>query len=602
MHPMFRTIAGISMVAMLCLGVPLSAAKVEVSSAAEKILRQEKLAGMTWSIVAGDRILVGAAGRSNIQTGAAMRPDDRIHIGSVTKTLLAAGLLRLASDGRLDLNDPVSKLVPQIRFDNPWEETRPVRVRHLLDHTAGLENLRVWQMFSTKVGPNDKLASAFDRDPSVLRVRTPPGEAFSYSNIGYGLAGMVIERVTGQRYEDWLDRHLLAPLGMSDSTFHYASQVGPADPRLAWGHGDDLTLHEAMPVALRPAAQFTTTSGDMSRFARFLMSDGTVGGRSFIRPELLRAMGQPSGTAAARAGLRTGYALGLTLRDRHWRVGRCHSGNIVGYRAMFCIFPEQKKAFFYSINTDGENADYSRLDKLLMQALRVAPPQAAPVGAPAPGIRDWSGHYVPVVSGIALERLPDLLMEGVTLRLAGTHPVLDAGDSDPAAVQFVGGHLLRVAGRSLPSHAVFRDERGRRMLSDGVRSFREVSPWKINALWGSLGLGLVGLFYLLLAVPIVAWRSRRSLLQPASLALLLLVPAGLLTAAAGFARFGDLTPGSGLLLIATLLLPFAVLLQAGQAGRKRYAFWKPEVAACAAFLQMCVVLAYFGLLPLVLWR
>jgi CubicO group peptidase (beta-lactamase class C family) len=531
-----------------------------------------------------------------------MNPGSRVHIGSVTKTLLAAGLLRLASEGRLDLDDPVSKLVPQTRFDNPWEETRPVRVRHLLDHTAGLENLRVWQMFSKKVGPNDTLGSVFDRDPSVLRVRTPPGEAFSYSNIGYALAGLVIERVTGQRYEDWLDRHLLAPLGMSDSTFQFVSQVERADPRLAWGHGDNLTLHEAMPVALRPAAQFTTTAADMARFAQFLMSDGTVAGRAFIRPDLLRAMGQPSGTAAARAGLGSGYALGLTSRDRYGRVGRCHSGNIVGYRAMFCIFPEQQKAFFYSINTDGENADYGRLDKLLMQTLRVAPQPAAPVAAPAPDLADWSGHYVPQVSGIAMERLTDLLMEGVTLKLAATPPLLDHNDSDPAAVQFAGGYLLRATGRSLPSHAVFRDEQGRRMLSDGLRSFREVSAWKINALWGSLGLGLLGLVYLLLASPILAWRSRRSLFQPATLALLLLLPAGLLTAAAGFASFGDLTPGSGLIFLATLLLPIATLLQAWKAWRKRYAFWKPEVAACGASVQLFLVLASFGLLPLALWR
>jgi CubicO group peptidase (beta-lactamase class C family) len=520
----------------------------------------------------------------------------------VTKTLLAAGVMRLATEGRLDLDAPVSKLVPEIRFDNEWEATHPVLVRHLLDHTAGLENLRIWQMFSKEVRPDDPLLPVFMRDRSVLRVRTPPGEVFSYSNIGYGLAALVIERITGERYESWLGRNMLAPLGMRDSTFAFVSQLTGADPRLAWGHGDDLTLHEAMPVALRPAAQFTTTASDMATFARFLMSDGNIDDRPFIRAELLRAMGQPNGTAAARAGLRSGYGLGLTLRDRQGQIGRCHSGNIVGYRAMFCIYPEQRKAFFYSINTDGENADYGRFDRLLTKALQIAPYVPVAATAPSPDIHEWSGRYVPLVSGIRMERYSDFLTEGVTLALGEKHPILSRADGDARRLVFVGGHLLRTADRSIPSHALLRDWEGRRILSDGVRSFRAVSKWLIWGLWVSLGVGLAAFLYLLLVAPFAAWKNSRSILQPAAVAALSLLPAGLLTASHGFAHFGDLTPGSAFLSAATLVLPFAVLWQGIRASTRRYPFWVFEVVACAALLQWCAVLAIFGLLPLTLWR
>lgn len=581
-----------------------SAANASISSltAEERILQEEKLSGIAWSLVAGDRSVTGAAGRSNVQTGTSMRADDRIHIGSVTKTLLAAGILRLVSEGRLNLDAPVSEVLPQIRFENPWRANHPVRVRHLLDHTAGLEDLRVWQMFSQEVGPDDPLMSVFERDPSVLRVRTPPGESFSYSNIGYALAGLVIEQVTGDRYERWLDRNLLAPLGMKNSTFGFVSQVADPDARLAWGHGDDLSLHEAMPVALRPAAQFTTTSGDMARFARFLMSDGSVDAQPFIRSDLLRVMGRPAGTAAARTGLRSGYGSGLTLRDREGHLGRCHSGNIVGYRAMLCIYPEQRKAFFYSINTDGESADYARFDRLMTKALNLAPEAVPAAFAPAPDIRAWSGHYVPLVSGIALERYTDVLMEGVTLDLGGERPMLYPDAGAPRALAFAGGHLLRASDRSIPSHAVLRDVHGKRVLTDGLRSFRAMSAWLVWALRASLAVGLAGLAYLLVATPFSAWKGRRSLLQPAAVAPLLLLPAGLLVSWHGFERFGDLTVGSASLFAATILLPIGVSVQAVHASTGRYPFWRIEVAACLAVLQWCLVLAFFGLLPLALWR
>ena len=268
---------------------------------------------------------------------------------------------------------------------------------------------------------------------------------------------------------------------------------------------------------------------------------------------------------------------------------------------MLCIYPEQQKAFFYSVNTDGEGADYARLDRLMTKALNLAP-QAVPAAfAPAPDIRSWSGHYVPVVSGITLERYTDVLMEGVTLDLSGERPVLHPDIGAPRQLAFAGGRLLRASDRSVPSHAVLRDAQGRRVLTNGLQWFREMSAGLVWALRASLAVGLAGLAYLVVATPFSAWKGRRSLLQPAAVAPLLLLSAGALVSWHGFERFGDFTVGSASLFAATILLPIGVLVQAVRAARGRYPFWKIEVAACVAVLQWCLVLAFFGLLPLALW-
>jgi CubicO group peptidase (beta-lactamase class C family) len=194
-----------------------------------------------------------------------MTTDKRVHVGSVTKTVLATGVLRLITTGRISLDTPVADLLPGLGFDNPWAASDPVRVRHLLAHTAGLDNLRFWQAFSLKPKIDTPLIEAFSRDPALLRVRTRPGSAYSYSSMGYGLLGLVIESVTGERYEHYLDSNLLRPLSMHDSTFEFVSQS--SDARLAMGHFEEGQTQAAVAVYLRPAGQFTTTVADMAVFA-----------------------------------------------------------------------------------------------------------------------------------------------------------------------------------------------------------------------------------------------------------------------------------------------------------------------------------------------
>ncbi|HEX8602185.1 MAG TPA: serine hydrolase domain-containing protein, partial [Pseudoduganella sp.] len=281
-------------VAAALLSSPVHAAP-DLARQVAALLKEQGLHGAVWTTLDAQ----GAAGSSDVRTGKPMRVDDRVHVGSIAKTVLAAGILRLASERRLSLDTPVATLLPGMPFDNPWQASDPVRIRHLLDHTAGLDDAHFRQVFSMEARADTPLAAAFPEGSGLLRIRHRPGTRFSYSNMGYTLLGMIVEAVTRQRYERYLDAYLLAPLGMHDSTFAFVAQAG--DPRLAMGHFEDGAAHPAMPSFVRPAGQFTTTAADMARFAHFLMSDGRIGGRPFIDPALLRRMGEPTGTEAARA-------------------------------------------------------------------------------------------------------------------------------------------------------------------------------------------------------------------------------------------------------------------------------------------------------------
>lgn len=567
------------------------------------MLAEERLPGAVYSIVEDEATRIGAVGIANQQRGDRLRPDAKVHIGSVTKAMIALGVLRLVTLERVELDAPLAKLLPQIKLDNPWESRSPVTLRHLLDHTSGLEDLRLWQIFTTRAEPNVPLAVAFDRAPEVLRIRFEPGTQFAYSNMGYTLAGMVIEAVTSERYESWLDRELLRPLGMNDSTFGFVTQAGSgADPRLAWGHYDDLTPVPALPIWLRPAAQFTTTAADMARIARFLMSDGQSDRTTFIDAHLLRQMGLAKTTLAAKAGLEVGYALGLSARDRHGAVGLCHTGNVIGFRAVLCIYPEHRKAFFMSHNGDNESARYGRFDALMTRTLGVATPLAPavePAAAPVP----WAGRYISVPPRFEMFSYFELLFNSVTLG-AGTDTVeLRRLGSKVLQLTPVGPNLYRATDRVVASHALLSSGGAADTITDGTHTLRKVSGIRYALNWISFMLGVGGLLTLLVVIASDRVRRKGPLLQPASLALLLFLVPLPLFALQPFTALGDVTLASVALYVATLLLPLLLVMHSVWVYRNRQRVRSRllHLVAAAFVLQWCVSLYFWDLLPFALW-
>jgi CubicO group peptidase (beta-lactamase class C family) len=536
-----------------------------------------------------------------------MRPGDRVQVGSVTKTLLATGVLRLVTEGRVALDAPVASVLPRLQIENPWSATHPVRVRHLLDHTSGLEDARLWQLFNAEPRADTPLEAGLDPDRLRLRVRRPPGERFSYSNTGYTLLALVVQAVTGERYERYLDAHLLRPLGMAGSTFRFVTQVGAeADQRLAMGHFEAGAPAPAVPTYLRPAMQFTTTAEDMARLARFLMSDGTLDGRPFVDARLIAAMGSPVGTDATRAGLAVGYGLGLGLRDRHGVAGRCHAGNTVGYRAMFCVYPEQRKAFFVAMNADNEDANYARLDALVIASLGLSRSPAPPVYDATIDPRRWDGIYVIRPARFETFAYLDVVLDFVRVRSEEGRVTLHPLQGAPTRLEPLGGRTFRAPGRTLASHVLLTLSDGAPAISDGLRTYERASAGRMLPLWASLAAGLLGMLYIVVQGVQRGVRGRLCWGDPL-VATLLVTCAGLIVSLLlvrqSVLRLGDATPANVLLAVVTGALPCAVALGLWRSARRARAArpWMLDGIALAAVLQWTAVLAAWGLLPLRLW-
>jgi CubicO group peptidase (beta-lactamase class C family) len=575
----------------------------------ENVLAEEDLAGIAWALVGENgEVSVGSAGLQDNSSGSAFAPDTRFHVGSLTKAMLATGVLSLATEGRIDLDVPAIRYLPHLFPDNPPAGFSDITVRHLLDHTAGLNDAHMWQIFSERADPDAQLITAFP-DPKIqLQVRSQPGSRFSYSNMGYTLLGMILESVVGTRYETYLDEHVLAPLRMHDSTFEFTTQEGEkADPTLAWGHVDDGSRYAASSIFLRPAGQFTTTATDLARFAAFLMGDGVLDGRSFVDKALLRSQGKPFGTEAANEGLIAGYALGLGRRDRHGVVGYCHGGNIVGFVAMLCIFPDVDKAFAYSVNTDSETANYGRFDKLLIEALEIAkalPPQTA---NPASDMSKWHGRYVLSPNRFQMFEYLDTVFGAIKVSAEDGFLALSSLQQDARLLRPAGRYLYSASDRTTTSHVFFRGKQGEYLVSDGFRTYEKVSTAYLTAHWTSIFLGLAGLVWILVAGSISLVRYRSDVFRrpesPAFVASALLIAPLPFFLTQSFMALGDFTIASALLAIVTLLLPIGMLSTIILATKK----WRVSRInllhglAATFVLQWCAVLMATGMLPFRLW-
>ncbi len=564
------------------------------------LLAEHGMVGASWMLLTGDGgVVTGAAGLRHAGTAVPLTVDDRMHVGSLAKTMLATGVLRLVTEGRLALDTPLVQLLPDIHLDNPWHASDPVRLRHLLDHTAGLEDATFRHVFTSAASLDSPLVLAF-RDRTAVRTR--PGSETSYSNLGYVLAAMVIERTVGERYETYLDRALLRPLGMNASSFFHVDQAA-GGPALAMGHVDGPKPQAYLPSYLRPAGQFVTTPRDMAAFAVFFMGDGRIAQREFIRADLLRQMGRPHDTAAAAAGLEVGYALGMRLRDRHGRVGLCHGGNGIGVQTMLCMYPSQRKAFFVGLNMDSETADYEGFNALLLDTLAV--PRVLPVahGIAVPAAA-WGGWYVRLPAKVPAFVYLDMLFSPVVVTADAGQLRLRPLLGDTAALTSIEGHLYRAPDRVTASHVLLNDAQGQ-AWTDGTGTWRRISGWTVALLWASLVSGAVGSLYVLAAGSARLWRARRRFagdaLAPAWFTLLCVPLAGA-KLGMSWQTMGEVSAASVALAALTAVLPLAALYGLARA-RQGAARWqrRADMVALAGLLQWCVVLTAWGLLPFRVW-
>lgn len=344
-------------------------------------------------LLAGDEAFA-CDGVTNTDHPLAVDPTTLFQVASLTKPFTATALVRLASEGRLELEAPVARYLPGFRL--PREEwTERVRVEDLLTHRCGWQGDR----FFVQAPRVRTLAGLVDEFADNEQL-TEPGSVWSYDNAAFSVAGRLLEVVTGEPYPAALRRLVLEPLGLSHSflradeaiTHRVAAPhiVGPNGPRVlrgaGWQPGWELEAFDA------PAGGLVTCARDLLGWARFQLGDGSAPDGARLLPEAaLRRM-----QSALHEGGCNDDAVGLAWLSRNLGGERFfgHTGQTVGYLSEILLQRERGFALAVTVNGLSDGGLRRELRRRVLAELfdlRVEDPQASP--APPDDLREYLGTW-----------------------------------------------------------------------------------------------------------------------------------------------------------------------------------------------------------------
>ncbi|TSJ44367.1 beta-lactamase family protein [Mucilaginibacter corticis] len=277
-------------------------------------------------------------------------------IGSITKTFTATLLMQLVEEGKVKLDDPAEKYVPEVKTIAGYAADTKFTLKQLASHTSGLKREPDTPGFD--VGPiekwQDKLISLLPK----TAFNSKPDKQQMYSNIGFAILGLALERATGVPYIQMVQQRIFKPLHMNNSFF----VITPDKlPHLAQGISN---YREAVADTVRPVTELAgrgykvpnggifTTIGDLSKFAISMM----------VKPYLLKASSLQQMQEVPKAG--KNYGLGLAVFERTKFMG--HSGGVPGYTSVFFIDKDTRYAviLMYNYNVYNTNPEKTAIDLL----------------------------------------------------------------------------------------------------------------------------------------------------------------------------------------------------------------------------------------------
>lgn len=473
------------------------------------ILKKRDLVGVGLAIVRGDSIeWAGGAGLADVATARRVTAHTLFRAGSITKSFVALGILRLQAEGKLKLDEPVNKYIPEVEVENRWAPEHPVTIANLLEHTSGYDDMHFRELTTRDNEQGIRPLDALQVSPSSRKVRRQPGTYHSYSNPGYTVLGHLIEKVSGQRWEEYLTAVVLKPLKMHESHF-----AGPADPRdsLATGYENDSTALPYFDIYHRPAGVLMTSSADLARLVLALLREGTLDSQQVVSSGDLKRMQRGQTYRAEMRGLSTLYGLGSYTDLGGGYVGRGHDGGIDGFLASYRYYPELGVGYVVLMNSTANAGGFSAITELVRKYVLQGMPKPAPeLIVPAADRQMYAGIYETIAPRNEITAALDRLQALVSVKVMGDTLVfgpLLVDESD--TLVHTGGGRYRPLHKALSTVAFFDD--GRHLIAAGDAAYR-----KIPTAWAYLGLGTT-LVVILVSIGAVfcalAWAIMR-LLKP----------------------------------------------------------------------------------------
>lgn len=293
-------------------------------------------------------VWVGAIGKANLEKDVDADENTLYRIGSTSKMFVALSVLKLVEEGRLSLDDRLAELAPEIAFENQWEETDPVRVVHLLEHTTGWDDIHLPEYASNDPTPLT-LKEGLDLHPHSRVSRWSPGSRMSYCNAGPPVAAYIVQKITGQEFESYVQENFFVPMGMDTATYRLSEAVVA---RGVTSYADNNTPQDYWHISKRPSGSINASPKDMARMVAFFLNRGAVDRQQLVSRESIDRMERTESTTAAKAGQEVGYGLNNYVSIHESWAYREHNGGVNGGLTELAYLPEAGVGHAIMVNSD----------------------------------------------------------------------------------------------------------------------------------------------------------------------------------------------------------------------------------------------------------
>jgi CubicO group peptidase (beta-lactamase class C family) len=598
----------------------------ELQTAVEKVLKETRTPGAGIAIVSRDQAeWVAGIGKADVAANLPVTADTLFRLGSISKTFVAVAALQLQEEGKLKLTDTVRQWVPDVAFVNPWEPSDPVRLVHLLEHTSGFDDMHFREYALDDPKPMS-LKDALAYGASSRVCRWPPGTRMSYCSSGPALLAAVIEKASGERFEDYVQEHIFKPLHMGTASYFYTPAVQQRLAKLYYRDG--VTPHPYWHVALRATAGLHASARDMANYVRFYLQRGSLDGTPALQPASIERMETTETMPSAKLGAMLNYGMADYPIPEGPFVFRGHGGAVLGGLARMAYLPGQGRGYAFMINSGNFNTA-SRIEQLFRHYLTnsLAPPALPPLAAVPAALKQHYQGYYQLIS-------PQMQWSyGFEHLLSVKKLIFTTNGLSTSTYGFVyknqwvplSERLFRDANESIAQVALLPDAEGKIRMQYGWTIFEKVPAWRA---WAQLiGMVLVSVLVLssLLMAPV--WVCRKLFCKnynpgPLSVRFWPLASAALLVVfdlllVYGFRDFiayfcfDDFNLGAPnfltvSIMLASIAFPLAAVMGLYVAYRKRNAPMKRRVywyciLVATAVVVSAVYYGYWGLIGLRLW-
>ncbi len=395
----------------------------ELRQQLEKILKDTHTPGVSVAIVHKDGPeWVTGLGIADVASNRANTADTLFRIGSTSKAFASLSILMLADQGKLSLDDQVHKLVPEVWFENRWESTDPIRIVHLLEHTTGWDDLH-FREYAKQAPDSMTLREGLDYDHNSRTSRWRPGTRMAYCNSGPPVAAYIVEKLTAQRFEDFVQQNLFGPIGMKTATY-FEPTAGTATTLY---HSDGKTPYSYWHILLRPAGSINASANDMAAYVQFYLNRGAAAGKQIVPASDIDRMEIPKSTWAAEDGMKTGYGLSNYWSIEDGFVYHGHDGGVEGGLTEMAYMPDYGVGYFFSINSGNGDA-FEKVAKAIRSYItgKLQKPPLPPAASLPANAADYAGWYEPDSPRVELTHFLERLAGLTWIRFYDGNLVLSA--------------------------------------------------------------------------------------------------------------------------------------------------------------------------------